>query len=213
MDNTNTNTQTPPQSEPVNQPGTSTDAMTLLGKSTPAGGFKSANRTTPSSYPAFTQKLADYNSTRSEPVATASIDNLGPITTRFGESTKFEKSHKGLDIGFTGPTNIPILNSGVVESVHGGQRPQDMSGYGNYVIIRDANGNKWKYSHLDSFNVKPGDQVNAGEMGKLVGGNTGSVYSLHGGGGYHLDLRISDMYNNFMDPALFLKGMNKTQNA
>jgi murein DD-endopeptidase MepM/ murein hydrolase activator NlpD len=145
-----------------------------------------------------------------KPVAVASLDNLGPITTSFGETTKFEKSHKGMDIGFTGPTAIPILNSGVVESVHGGQHPQDMSGYGNYVIIRDPNGNKWRYSHLDSFTLKPGDQVNAGETGKIIGGNTGSVYSLHGGGGYHLDLRIADMYGKYLDPALFLRGKTKT---
>jgi len=54
---------------------------------------------------------------------------------------------------------------------------------------------EYDYLNLYAMNVKPGQQIRAGQP---VGtqGNTGSVYSLSGGDGTHLDVTIYDQNGN-----------------
>ena len=53
------------------------------------------------------------------------------------------------------------------------------SPYGNSVLMVEENGNKGRYSHLQSIGVKPGDQLGFGD---IVGtrGNTGNVKGANG---------------------------------
>ena len=132
-----------------------------------------------------------------------SIKQLGNVTVRPGESTRFEKSHPGIDIANTIGTQLPAFTGGAVTAVQTGQR-QGSPGYGNYVIITDKNGNKHRYSHLDGTTVKMGDQIQPGQSVGTMG-NTGQTYSLSGGTGSHLDYRIQDAYGKYVDPDFYVR--------
>lgn len=132
-----------------------------------------------------------------------SMSSLGTQTTSYGGSTKFEKFHPGVDIANKIGTPVPAMTSGtVVESVTG--KRQGDKGYGNYVVIKDEQGNLHRYSHLNDEYVQIGSQVQKGnQIGSM--GNTGSTYSVSGGTGSHLDYRVVDLYGKYVDPYQFLK--------
>jgi murein DD-endopeptidase MepM/ murein hydrolase activator NlpD len=128
---------------------------------------------------------------------------LGNITTDYGGTTRYEKFHPALDVANKIGTAIPSFSSGtVVEAVTG--KKQGDKGYGNYVIVKDNQGNSWRYSHLNNAFVKVGSQV---AKGAVIGemGNTGSAYSTSGGTGSHLDLRIKNAYNKYVSPYSAMK--------
>lgn len=130
------------------------------------------------------------------------IKSLGTKTVDFGGSTKFEKFHPALDIANVKGTPIPAFRDGVVTEVVTGKKQGD-KGYGNYVIITDANGNKHRYSHLDVANVKVGTKISKGQaIGTM--GNTGSTYSTKGGDGTHLDYRIHGQDGKYVNPYEYL---------
>lgn len=132
------------------------------------------------------------------------LNKLGAITTNFGGQTNFEKFHPALDIANKMGTPIPSLAGGQVIEVSSGHKQGD-KGYGNYVKVKDANGNVYRYSHLKQAVVKVGDRIGAGdEVGEM--GNTGSTYSASGkGDGTHLDLRIQNAYGQYVNPLAFLR--------
>lgn len=80
--------------------------------------------------------------------------------------------HTGLD--FAGP-----LGSGVVAADSGKVVSAEPAGaYGNMVQIRHADGIKTRYAHLNSMEVKKGDQVKRGQrIGTL--GSTGNSSGPH----------------------------------
>jgi len=126
------------------------------------------------------------------------MGNLGTITTQYGGSTKFEAFHPGIDIANQEGTPIPAFASGKVVEIATGQKRGD-PGFGNFTIVQDAQGNKWRYSHLRSEFVKVGDVVNKGQViGEM--GSTGSVYSLYGNLGTHLDIRIQSLAGKYLNP-------------
>lgn len=131
----------------------------------------------------------------------ASFKNLGTITTPYGGQTRFEAQHPAVDIANKIGTPIPSFVSGTVTDVAQGKRQGD-KGYGNYVVVTDAQGNKHRYSHLNKAFVRIGEKV---QRGRTIGqmGNTGSTYSQHGGTGSHLDYRIMDAYNKYVNPMRF----------
>ncbi len=141
----------------------------------------------------------------STPEMAANVGSLGKITTRPGESTRYEKNHPGIDIANVIGTKLPAFTGGAVTGVKKGQH-QGSPGYGNYVIITDKNGNKHRYSHLDNSLVKIGDKV---KPGQIIGtmGNTGQTYSLSGGTGSHLDYRILNAYGKYVDPSVFINSL------
>jgi len=131
------------------------------------------------------------------------IGKLGTITTQYGSSTKFEGNHPGVDIANKIGTQIPSFEGGKVLRVDQGFKQGD-KGFGNSVIVQDAQGNKFRYSHLNKSYVKVGDVLSRGQvLGEI--GNSGSTYSTSGGTGSHLDLRIRDAYGKLVDPLSFLK--------
>jgi len=130
--------------------------------------------------------------------------SLGTVTTRYGGSTNYEKFHPGVDIANKIGTPIKSFTPGTVTSVVGGKKQGD-KGYGNYVEITDAQGNRQRYSHLQGAYVKVGQKIPKGYT--IAGmGNTGSTYSTSGGTGSHLDYRIWDTYNRYVNPTKYING-------
>ncbi len=128
--------------------------------------------------------------------------NLGTVTVSPGGSTRYEKVHPGIDIANKIGTPISSFTKGTVSQVVSGKEKGD-KGYGNYVLITDSMGNKHRYSHLSNSYVKVGQQVPKGmNIGAM--GATGQTYSTHGGTGSHLDYRIKDMYDKYVNPWKFL---------
>lgn len=128
---------------------------------------------------------------------------LGALTTDYGGSTKYEKFHPGIDIANKIGASVPAFAPGTVTEVVTGKKQGD-KGFGNYVIVTDAQGNKHRYSHLYNAWVKVGQKVNEGQNIASIG-NTGSTYSNSGGTGAHLDYRIRDAYNKYISPYKFFK--------
>jgi murein DD-endopeptidase MepM/ murein hydrolase activator NlpD len=127
-----------------------------------------------------------------------SLSSLGTITTPYGGSTRYESFHPGVDVANKIGTPIPAFVGGSVAEVG-----NNAAGWGNYVIIKDKYGNKQRYSHLKNALVNIGDTVSSGqEIGEM--GATGNVYSLTGGNGSHLDFRIKDIYNKYINPLTYL---------
>jgi len=133
------------------------------------------------------------------PTATtpASLKGLGTITTPYGGQTRFEQFHPGVDIANVSGTRVPSFQGGTVSSV---QTPAQSGGFGTSVIVTDAQGNKWRYSHLNRSYVKANQEISAGSViGEI--GTTGNVYSMTGGSGSHLDLRIQNSYGKYVNPS------------
>lgn len=138
-----------------------------------------------------------------------SQSGLGSITTQYGGSTNYEKFHPAVDIANKMGTPIPAFKGGTVVEVSTGKKQGD-KGYGNYVIIKDGEGNKWRYSHLKDEYVKMGQVI---PQGSVLGtmGNTGSTYSNSGGDGTHLDLRVMNAYNKYINPTPYITSALKKQ--
>lgn len=131
------------------------------------------------------------------------FSGLGNLTTKYGEKTKDENAHEGIDIANAKGTPIPAAAPGIVTKVEG-QNSAGNPGYGNNVIIRDANGNFHRYSHLTGSYVKVGQPV---KQGQTVGGmgDSGNAYSPSGGDASHLDYRLQSAYGQYMNPLKYFK--------
>lgn len=82
------------------------------------------------------------------------------------------RRHQGIDLPLSTGTPVPAAFDGKV-------RISDyVSGYGNLVVIRHANGLETFYGHLSKRNVQSGDWVSAGEIIGL-GGSTGRSTGPH----------------------------------
>lgn len=127
------------------------------------------------------------------------LKTLGSITTPYGGSTNYESFHPGIDIANKIGTPIQAYSGGTVIEEQSGKKQGD-SGFGNTVVVQDAQGNKWRYSHLSGEYVKIGQKIAPGTTLGLMG-NSGSTYSTSGGTGSHLDLRIKNMYNQYINPS------------
>jgi murein DD-endopeptidase MepM/ murein hydrolase activator NlpD len=77
--------------------------------------------------------------------------------------------HKGVDIAVPEGTEIRAANAGTVSVGY------DAGGYGNYVVIADADGLATKYAHCSETTVTNGQTVNAGDVIARVGGTGGST--------------------------------------
>lgn len=132
--------------------------------------------------------------------STATVGNEGVVTTPYLGSTKFESQHGGIDIANKENTPIPAFVGGTVSEVN---TNPTASPYGEYTIITDAQGNKHRYSHLANVWVSVGENVGKGTI--LGGmGHTGNVYSQSGGLGTHLDYRVKNLYNQYINPATYI---------
>ena len=103
---------------------------------------------------------------------------------------RWNRGHHGVDIGLSTGDPVMAAFSGTVR-VAG-----RMGGYGNCVVVRHANGLETLYGHLSKINVKPKQEVTAGEVIGL-GGSTGNSTGPH----LHFECRF--MYQTF-DPEWIL---------
>lgn len=107
------------------------------------------------------------------------------ITSTF--KVRWDKWHKGIDIGLSNGNNIYSVFDGRVRYAR-----FNSGGYGNLVIVRHYNGLETYYAHLDNINVIPGQIIKAGELiGKS--GNTGRSTGPH----LHFEVRI---FGNAFNP-------------
>jgi Peptidase family M23/Transglycosylase SLT domain len=107
--------------------------------------------------------------------------------------------HNGIDIAMPKGSTVGATTGGTVVYAQFGKTGSGYGGYGNVVVVKDANGNLHQYSHLDSINVKVGQQVNAGV--KLGGaGSTGRST------GSHLDYMVKNTSGKYIDPTGYIKG-------
>ncbi len=115
-----------------------------------------------------------------------------PKTSNYG--WRWERGHQGVDIGLTVGEPIHCAFSGIVRVA------TTMGGYGNCIVVRHPNGLETLYGHLSKINVKPNQQVEAGEVIGL-GGNTGNSTGPH----LHFECRF--LYQAF-DPEWILDFSN-----
>lgn len=151
--------------------------------------------------PKSASPVGQYNNLRTT-VANSTPATKGNITTQYGGSTKYENFHPGVDIAHGMGTQLPSYTSGKVTEVVSGKKQGD-SGFGNYIIVTDNEGNKLRYSHLQNTYVRVGQQINKGQV-LGTEGNSGQTYSLSGGTGAHLDLRVKDIYGKYINPYRFI---------
>ena len=83
----------------------------------------------------------------------SSVPNVGTVSVPYEGSTKFEKVHPGIDIGNKIGTPLYSTVGGTVTGIMSGKKQGD-KGYGNYVLVKDADGNLHRYSHLNQAYVK-----------------------------------------------------------
>lgn len=108
----------------------------------------------------------------------------GIITSFFGTrekpNAKASSNHKGIDIGGVG-IGTPVLATAagkVIQTTIQGGYLSKKEGFGRYIQIDHGNGLSSWYGHLDSWVVKIGQSVSAGQ---LIGytGNTGNSTGAH----------------------------------
>jgi murein DD-endopeptidase MepM/ murein hydrolase activator NlpD len=131
--------------------------------------------------------------------------SLGVITTPYGGQTRYEGSHPGVDIANTEGTQIPAFTAGeVVEARTGQGWTPNTPSYGNYVVVKDEQGNLHRYSHLKDEFVPVGTRVQKGDILATMGGS-GSTYSQYSKGpGTHLDYRVYDAAKKYLNPYTYI---------
>lgn len=118
-----------------------------------------------------------------------------PVSDIFGTARVFNQEvksrHLGLDFAAPGGTPVHAVNRGTVILA------QQLYFEGGCVVIDHGQGLLSLYLHLSDFKVKPGDQV---EPGQLIGlsGSSGRATGPH----LHLAIRWQGVY---VDPATLLK--------
>lgn len=120
----------------------------------------------------------------------------GPITSKFGQRidpfTRMPAFHSGIDIACPRGAEIRAADKGLVIFVG------DNSGYGKTIII---NHGKYRtlYAHLLSYKVKPGDEVEKGQVIGL-GDSTGKSTGNH----LHFEVRTGEGKTGIIDPLKIL---------
>ncbi|MCQ2060343.1 MAG: peptidoglycan DD-metalloendopeptidase family protein [Fibrobacter sp.] len=98
------------------------------------------------------------------------------------------RMHRGVDLGLCHGEDRTIVAAfaGTVKLIRNQGRRR---GYGKYVILDHGNGLTTLYAHLASWQVKVGDELQAGDtIG--VGGNTGRSFGAH----LHFEMRYHGLY-------------------
>lgn len=124
------------------------------------------------------------------------VENLGNITTRFGETTKDTDFHRGIDVANAQGTPISKLtgSGGIVTNV------SKNGDYGLQAIIANDDGTKESYSHLSRALVRPGQRVLPNQQIANMGSSGNSWSATPGGDPSHLHFEISDKFHRLIDP-------------
>ena len=104
------------------------------------------------------------------------------VTSEFGNRrdpiTGKSAFHSGIDIGMKLNDPVGATRGGTVVYAGFGQPGSGYGGFGNVVVVKDAQGLLHQYNHLNKINVKVGQQVGAGAI--LGGaGSTGRSTGVH----------------------------------
>lgn len=136
----------------------------------------------------------------------------GPITQLFGENPEFYKKwgyagHNGIDYGIPNGTLVGAAAAGTVAAVS-----FENGGYGNYVKISHADGEKTYYTyyaHLASTAVTAGQKVKAGTV---IGysNNTGASTGPHLHFGLKIDGENPD-YKGYVNPMPYFSAGGETE--
>lgn len=112
--------------------------------------------------------------------------------------------HKGIDIAMPKGAPVGATLGGTVVYAGFGQKGSGYGGYGNVVVVKDANGNLHQYAHLDSIGVKVGQKVgNGAVVGKA--GSTGKST------GPHLDYSVKNNKGVNVNPTSYIMGTTANQ--
>ena len=103
---------------------------------------------------------------------------------------RWNRGHHGVDIRLNTGDPVRCAFGGIVRVA------ARMGGYGNCVVVRHPNGLETLYGHLSKLEVKPHQEVHAGDVIGL-GGSTGNST------GPHLHFEVRFMYQTF-DPEWIL---------
>lgn len=131
--------------------------------------------------------------------------NLGKVTVQYGDTTRQEDFHGGIDIANKEGTPIHSPVDGVVVKNDEGH-VQNENNFGNTLEIKDAEGNVHQFHHLQGSPLKPGQAVRKGEPIAAMG-KSGATYSPSGGDPTNLDYRIVSAYGKYLNPAPFLDSL------
>jgi murein DD-endopeptidase MepM/ murein hydrolase activator NlpD len=121
----------------------------------------------------------------------------GTITQDFNTPTNYiagRTTHGGYDIAGTANQPIQVPISGTVVEIT--KDTGKGTGWGNSVVIQDAQGNQWRMGHFNNVTVNKGEKVNSGQVAGYLG-NTGKV--MGEGGGYHLHIEAKDKNGQLFD--------------
>lgn len=127
------------------------------------------------------------------------VSGVFNVTATYGQKGKYwANGHKGIDIVGSNK-NIYATCDGVVRVV-----AYDESGWGRYVSIGDADGNRHIFCHLekDSVKVVKGQKVNRDTLIGIMGTSGNST-------GVHLHYQINDVNNEPINPCPHLGIPNK----
>ena len=117
----------------------------------------------------------------------ASLPISGRMTSGYGYRRSYGRMHKGVDIALQEGDTVRAALNGVVTRVD-----FEAGGYGNFIVVRHADGLETRYAHLNGSIVAEGDNVVAGQpIG--IGGNTGNSTGPH----LHFETRL---YGVAFDP-------------
>lgn len=97
----------------------------------------------------------------------------GKVTSNYGYRPRFGRMHKGIDLALKSNDTVRAAFDGKVRLTN-----YEAKGYGNYVVIRHANGLETVYGHLNKALVKDNQEVKAGDPIGL-GGSTGRSTGPH----------------------------------
>ncbi len=108
------------------------------------------------------------------------LDGMRRVNSGYGYRRRFRRMHQGIDLKLQMGDTVRSCFDGRVRIVDFERR-----GFGNYVVVRHANGLETVYGHLSKHSVREGDIVRAGDPIGL-GGNTGRSTGPH----LHLEMRF-----------------------
>lgn len=111
----------------------------------------------------------------------------GILTDAFGAG----RGHGGIDLAAPAGSEIYAAADGIVE------KADWEAGYGNYIILRHADGFRTLYGHCAELLVTPETEVHCGDCIALVGA-TGNATGPH----LHFEVRAQDTR---LDPSDFVK--------
>ena len=109
------------------------------------------------------------NSPSNNVVASSQHSASGPFAINSHYGPRWGKMHRGTDYRATSGTTIYIVKPGKV--IFAGNR--NPTGWGNMVEVEHEDGYTTRYAHMSRLDVSTGDDVPAGTMIGLSGGNAG----------------------------------------